>query len=91
MIIQHPLVPAGYKQITLTGAVSIIVPPPNAVHVIIQPSGDIRIRDDGKSPSSSTGIKVANAATFELASASRELLIYGANGVVVDLLWHSEI
>lgn len=91
MIIQRALHPAGYKQVTMTGSVVTIPQPLNAVHVTIQPNGDIRFRDDGKAPTLTLGMTVANAATMSLYTDARELKMIGANGTLVDLLWHTEI
>jgi hypothetical protein len=76
MYIQHPLYPAGYRQIQLTEFVSNIIPPLDAVRVTIQPTGqDIRFRDDSIDPTVTTGIHVENDSTYVLDSATRSLRV----------------
>lgn len=74
MYVQHPLHPAGYRQVQLTEFVSDITPPLNAVRVTIQPVGqDIRFRDDSIDPSTTLGIHVAKDSTYVLDSDTTSL------------------
>jgi len=81
MYLQHPLHPAGYRQIQLTEFVSNIVPPLDAVRVTIQPSGqDIRFRDDSIDPTVTSGMHVAKDTMYVLDSDTKSLrLITEAN------------
>jgi hypothetical protein len=81
------LTPLGYRQLSVD-SVATVVPPVGATRVLIQPDGDIRLRDDGISPTVTSGLLVANGSIFELTTTGDLRVIGTVPGILVSLNYY---